>query len=286
MKIASLYGKGRAVFSFEVFPPKKTHSIETIYTTLEQLQHLRPDFISVTYGAGGNVADTKTREIAATIKHQYGIPAMAHLTCVNCTREEADLILQDFAAAGIDNILALRGDRNPDLPPKTDFTYAADLVSYIRERGDFGISAACYPEGHPESDNIVEDILHLKEKVDRGVDTLITQLFFDNNLFYSFLERARIAGIKVPISAGIMPVTNKKQIERMVTLCGASLPPKFTKMMQRYESKPEALADAGIAYAIDQIIDLLSNGVDGIHLYTMNNPTVAKKVSDSIRNLL
>ena len=168
VKIASLYGKGRAVFSFEVFPPKKTNSIETIYATLEQLQDLQPDFISVTYGAGGNIADTKTREIAATIKNTYGIPAMAHLTCVNCTREEADHILKDFAAAGIDNILALRGDRNPDLPPKTDFTYAADLVTYIRERGDFGISAACYPEGHPESDDMVEDILHLKDKVSRG----------------------------------------------------------------------------------------------------------------------
>ncbi len=286
MKIASLYGKGRTVLSFEIFPPKKTSGIETIYSTIEELSDLKPDYISVTYGAGGNPADTSTRDIASLIKNKYGIEAMAHLTCVNNTKEEVDTVLQSFKEAGIENILALRGDIRPDVPPKTDFRYASELVSYIKEQGDFGVSGACYPEGHVEAESLTADILNLRKKVDAGVQSLVTQLFFENSMFYDFREKMAIAGIDVPVSAGIMPVTNKKQIERMVAMCGASLPQKFVKMVQKYDTRPEALIDAGIAYAADQIADLLSNGVDGVHIYTMNNPYVARKIVGIIGKLL
>ena len=211
---------------------------------------------------------------------------MAHLTCVNCTRAEVETILGRLKDANIENILALRGDINPDIPPKTDFKYASELVTFIKEHGNFGISGACYPEVHAEAPDMVTDILNLKKKVDAGAETLVTQLFFENSAFYDFRDKARIAGINVPISAGIMPVTNKSQIERMVTMCGASLPQKFTKMIQKYEFNQEALIDAGIAYAADQIVDLISNGVEGIHLYTMNNPYIAKKITEMIGKLL
>ncbi len=286
MQIAELFTKERTVLSFEVFPPRKTSSIDTIYATLDDLQGLKPDFISVTYGAGGNAGDTSTCDIASAIKHKYGIEPLAHLTCVNYTREEIDRILDLLRENGIQNILALRGDINPAVPPKHEFRYAQELVSYIRERGGFHVSAACYPEGHIDSDNLITDIHNLKNKVDAGAQHLISQLFFDNSYFYSFLERARIAGITVPIEAGIMPVVNKAQIERMVTLCGASLPAKFTKMMQRFEHSPEATRDAGIAYAVDQIVDLMSQGVDGIHLYTMNNSYIAKRIHASVAGLM
>ena len=195
-------------------------------------------------------------------------------------------ILGEFKKHGISNILALRGDINPDIPPKSDFKYASDLISFIKQHGDFDIAGACYPEGHMETDNLVTDVLNLKKKIEAGAEHLISQLFFDNSYFYSFLERTQIAGIDVPIEAGIMPVTNKGQIERMVSMCGASLPSKFAKMIQKYEHSPEALRDAGIAYAIDQIVDLVSNGVDGIHLYTMNNPYVAKRISEAVESII
>lgn len=286
MQISKLFNNGKQVLSFEVFPPKKTSSIDTIFTTLKELKDLKPDFISVTYGAGGNLADSSTCQIASIIKNQYKIEPVAHLTCVNTSRDDVDILLDRLKKEGIENVLALRGDINPDIEPKKDFKYASDLVTYIKERNDFYISGACYPEGHIETDSIVEDVLNLKKKVDAGAEHLISQLFFDNNHFYSFLEKARIAGVNVPIQAGIMPIVNKRQIERMVSMCGASLPAKFTKSMQRYEYNPEALRDAGIAYAVDQIVDLLANGVDGIHLYTMNNPYVARKIKESIENLL
>lgn len=286
MNMTSLFSRNRTVFSFEVFPPRKTSPIETIYRTLDELQGLKPDFISVTYGAGGNAGDTTTCDIASLIKNRYKIEPIAHLTCVNYTKEEISQILDRLEQSGIENVLALRGDINPDIPPKRQFRYASELTEFIKKRGGFSISGACYPEGHPESDSIDEDILNLKNKVDAGAEHLVSQLFFDNNYFYNFLDKARNADINVPIEAGIMPVVNKAQIERMVTLCGASLPPKFTKMMQRFEYSPEALTDAGIAYAIDQIVDLIAHGVDGIHLYTMNNPSVAKKISDSISGML
>lgn len=286
MKIPSIFKQNRTSFSFEVFPPKKTSPINTIYNTLDELKGLNPDFISVTYGAGGNVADTSTCDIASDIKKIYNIEPLAHLTCVNSTKEEIKINLDRLKNCGIENIMALRGDINPNVEPKKDFKYASELVSFIRENGDFSISGACYPEGHVESKSLDEDIKNLHKKVDMGVTHLISQLFFDNNFFYAFLEKARKAGINIPIEAGIMPVVNKKQIERMVTLCGASLPSKFTKMMQRYEQHEDALRDAGIAYAVEQIVDLLSHGVDGIHLYTMNNAYIAKRINSSISSLI
>lgn len=286
MQISSLFGHNRAVLSFEVFPPKKSSPVDTIYKTLDGLKDLKPDFISVTYGAGGNSGDTTTCDIASAILHTYGIVPLAHLTCVNYSAHEIDKILGNLKEEGIENILALRGDINPDIPPKKEFSHANELVAYIKKRGDFYISAACYPEGHVDSENLDQDIMYLKQKVEAGAEHLITQLFFDNSYFYNFIEKAKKAGINVPIQAGIMPVINKSQIERMVTLCGASLPPKFTKMMQRFEHSPEAIREAGIAYAVDQIVDLLSHGVDGIHLYTMNNPYVARRISESIKGII
>lgn len=285
MGISQLFKTKSTVFSFEVFPPKRQSPVDTIYRTLEQLEGLHPDFISVTYGAGGG-GGQDTCQIASLIKHKYGIRPLAHLTCLNYTRQEVADLAERLRREGVEDIMALRGDRVPDLPPKTDFSHASDLVAFLREAGGFGISGACYPEGHVESPDLVSDILNLRRKVDAGAEHLISQLFFDNSFFYSFLERARIAGIQVPIQAGIMPVVNKKQIERMVSLCGASLPPKFVKMMSRYGDHPEALRDAGIAYAVDQIVDLVSNGVDGIHLYTMNNPEVARRISQSVSSLV
>ncbi|MDD6043947.1 MAG: methylenetetrahydrofolate reductase [NAD(P)H] [Eubacteriaceae bacterium] len=287
MKISELFTREKTVFSFEVFPPKRNNPIETIYKTLDELQDLRPDFISVTYGASGSIMDNLTCEIASAIKNRYGIISAAHLTCVNSTKEEVSEVLRQLSINGVENILALRGDFIPDVPPKDDFRHASELITFIKDSDyKFGISGACYPEGHLDSPNQIEDIKNLKKKVDAGAEHLISQLFFDNNMFYDFLEKTRIAGIDVPIEAGIMPVTNKKQIERMVSLCGASLPSKFTKMMSKYENRPEAMRDAGIAYAVNQIVDLISHGVDGIHLYTMNNPYVARRINDSIRNLL
>ncbi len=286
MKLSSLFGKGRTVLSFEVFPPKKNSPIETIYATLAELKDLSPDFISVTYGAGGNAADTSTCDIAAYIQNTLGIPSAAHLTCVYSTRESVLERLEQLRSRGIENILALRGDVNPDIPRLHDFEYSSDLTRFIKENGDFHVSGACYPECHMEAASFADDIRHLKIKIEAGAEHLMSQLFFDNGAFYKFREMAEIAGITVPIEAGIMPVTNKKQIERMVSMCGASLPAKFSKVMQRYENNPEALRDAGIAYAVDQIVDLISSGVDGIHLYTMNNPYVARKISESVRSLL
>lgn len=274
----------KTVFSFEVFPPKKTSSVDTIYKTLEELSGLSPDFISVTYGASGRGSNL-TVKIATDIKRRYGRESVAHLPCINLTKEDVLSLLESFRRNGIENILALRGDINPDIAPKTDFRHASDLVSFIRRNGDFNLIGACYPEGHPEADSVETDIENLKKKVDAGVNQLITQLFFDNAYFYSFRERVRAAGIDVPIEAGIMPVTNKKQIEHMVSLCGATLPEKFRKMMEKYGDNPVAMRDAGIAYAIDQIVDLLTQGVDGIHLYTMNNAYVATKISDAVATL-
>ena len=285
MKISSMFDGSKTILSFEVFPPKRTMPIETIYKTLEQLDGLHPEFISVTYGAGGGEANRRTLEVASYIKNECHIEPLMHMTCINSTHDDIDKMLDSAKQHGISNIMTLRGDVVPDIEPKKDFLYASDLASYVKSHGDFDICGACYPEGHIDSPDLVTDVLNLRKKVDAGCDHLISQLFFDNSYFYAFMERARIAGIDVPIEAGIMPVTNKSQIERMVTLCGACLPPKFTKMMQRYEQHPEALADAGIAYAVDQIVDLVSQGVDGIHLYTMNNPTVARRICESVGNL-
>lgn len=287
MKISELFkDSDKTIFSFEVFPPKKDSPIESVYSKLEEICALKPDFISVTYGAGGTGGHSRTAEIASKIKNDFKVEAVAHLTCVNSTRADIDANLEVFKEYGIENILALRGDFVEGVEPKKDFLHASDLCGYIKSKGDFDIAGACYPEVHSESKDEVEDVLNLKKKVEAGTEHLISQLFFDNSAFYRFYERTKIAGINVPIEAGIMPVTNKKQIERMVSMCGASLPAKFSKIMQKYENKPQALRDAGIAYAVEQIVDLIANGVDGIHLYTMNSPYVASKITEAVSSLL
>ena len=284
MRIRDIFAE-KTVFSFEIFPPKKTSPLEIIYKTLDDLRDLKPDFISVTFGAGGSGNGHLACDVASKIK-ENGITPVLHLPCINYTREEISAVLEELKTRGIENILALRGDINPDVPPKNDFMYASDLISYIRSQGEFDIAGACYPECHPEAASLDEDILNLKKKVMAGADHLITQLFFDNDIFYRFREKVTAAGIDVPIEAGIMPVVNKKQIERMVTKCGASLPQKFVKIMQKYENNPDALRDAGIAYAADQIIDLAASGVDGIHLYTMNNAYVARRISEAVAGVI
>lgn len=286
MKICELFKDNHTVFSFEIFPPKKDGSIETVYKTLDELTDLKPDFISVTYGAGGSQPGCSTREIVSIIKEKYHTESIAHLTCVNSTKADIDRIIEDFKEHGIENVLALRGDINPDIEPKKEFLHASDLIAYMKERSDLSFSGACYPEGHTEAASLDEDIANLKRKVDAGASHLVSQLFFDNEHFYAFLEKARASGVNVPIEAGIMPCVNAKQIQRMVTMCGASLPVKFTRLIARYGDSPEAMRDAGIAYAVDQIIDLAANGVDGIHLYTMNNPYVARKISESVSKVI
>ena len=244
MEISKIFETKKPVFSLEIFPPKKTSSIETIYDTLDGLKDLKPDFISVTYGAGGNLADNSTCDICSIIKEKYDILPIAHLTCVNNSKSDIDVILGNLKNAGVTNILALRGDINPDIPPKNDFSHADELVAYIKSKGDFSVSGACYPEGHPDSgDDIVSDILNLKRKVDCGAEHLMSQLFFNNDDFYSFLEKARLAGISVPIEAGIMPVTSKSQILRMATMCGASIPRKLARVLNKFENNPQALED-------------------------------------------
>ena len=286
MRINELFNNKELVFSFEIFPPKSTSSVNTIYKTLEELKDLTPDFISVTYGAGGSLKNNRTIELSSLVKEKYGVEAVAHLTCINSTKSEIDYILDDLKANGIENILALRGDMPEGVTLKGDFKYAYELISHIKERGDFNIAAACYPEGHIRGRDIKEDMIHLKLKEESGATHFISQLFFDNNYFYNFLEQKEKLNIKSSVEAGIMPVTNKAQIERITSLCGAKVPEKFIKIMNKYEYDKEALRDAGIAYAVEQIVDLVSSGVQGIHLYTMNNPYVARKISESITSII
>lgn len=286
MFINDFFTKSRPVFSLEVFPPKKTSGIETIFSMVDSLGALSPDFISVTYGAGASVADTSTIDIASYIKSSLNIEPLAHLTCVASTKEQVCERVRQFKKFNIENVLALRGDVNPDLPPANDFLHASDLASTIKSNGDFNVVGACYPEGHYENKTLEIDIDNLKYKIDAGVTHLITQLFFDNSLFYHFLDMARSRGINVPVQAGIMPIVKVRQIERTVALSGASLPPKFTKMISKYDTDSEALFEAGIEYAIEQINDLLAHGIDGIHLYAMNNSEVAKRVYEGVRAAL
>lgn len=278
--------ENKPVLSFEIFPPKKESALQNIDETLEMLCGLHPDFISVTFGAGGSTADNKTVEIAKKIKDVYGIEPLVHITCLQYDKKEISEILKQLEAAGIENVLALRGDVNPNFPMKHDFKYANELVGYVKSKGNFSISGGCYPETHLEAPDAITDIRNLKRKVDAGVSHLVSQLFFDNEMFYSFYEKTRIAGIEVPVDAGVMPVTNRAQIERMVNMCGASLPPKFERILHKYEENKEALLDAGMAYTINQIVDLIAHDVDGIHIYTMNNPAVAKRICDGIKNLV
>ncbi|MCR4943013.1 MAG: methylenetetrahydrofolate reductase [NAD(P)H] [Clostridium sp.] len=285
MKIKEIFDRKKTVFSFEIFPPKTTSSIETIYKTLDELTGLNPDYISVTYGAGGSVQDNKTIELSSLVKNKYNIESVAHLTCINSTKADIDCYLKSLKENNIENILALRGDIPRSGEVKGEFSYASDLIDYI-DNTEFNMAAACYPEGHLERKGLVNEVLNMKRKQDAGASYFISQLFFDNEAFYRFKEEADRTGIVIPIEAGIMPVTNKKQIERMISMSGATLPKKFMKIMDRYEHDAEALRDAGIAYSVEQIVDLISSGVDGIHLYVMNNSYLANKITGSIKNIL
>lgn len=285
MRISEVFKK-KTVLSFEVFPPKRDGSIESVYRAIDGLSGLAPDYISVTYGAGGSANHEATAEIAAAVKQRYGIEGVAHLTGLYLNRDEVPGLLEQYHRQGIENLLVLRGDEAPGLPKCGDFQYADELISFIGGQGDVGMSAACYPEGHPESPDVIGDIRHVKQKVDAGAEYLVSQMVFDNQHFYRFRERVALAGVEVPIQVGIMPVVNKRQISRIVSLCGASMPDKFLKMMDRYEHKPEAIRDAGIAYAVNQIVDLITQGVDGIHLYTMNDPQIAQRICQAIASLL
>ncbi|HIU26253.1 MAG TPA: methylenetetrahydrofolate reductase [NAD(P)H] [Candidatus Copromorpha excrementigallinarum] len=288
MRIPELYEKKKPVFSLEIFPPKRKSNLEGIYKTVERLADCKPDFISVTYGAGGNIADNSTCEIASNIKKNYGIETVAHLTCVNSTKEDVKEMIGRFADADIQNVLALRGDIVEGEELKHEFRHANELAIEVQRKcnDDIEILGACYPEGHYESRSLDEDINNLKYKIGAGVKVLITQLFFDNQAFYEFIGKARLMGIAVPVSAGIMPIVTSKQIEKTVALSGASLPHDFTKMISLYENDAEGLFEAGINYAVGQIRDLITNGVDGIHVYTMNNPEVALRVYEEIKDLL
>lgn len=288
MKIKEIFETKKTVLSLEVFPPKIDSPVETIFQTLEELKGLNPDFISVTYGAGGKAKD-RTIEIASKIKNEYGIESLAHLTCISATKEEIKKRFKEMKEQNIENILAMRGDmpEDPDFefPNPLQYEHANHLIEEIKEEGSFSIGAACYPEGHIECENKAKDLKFLKQKVDNGAEFLISQLFFDNELFYRFMEEVDIAGIEVPISAGIMPVLNKKQILRITKLAGCAIPPKFQRILNRYEDNPAALKEAGEAYAIEQMIDLMAWGVKGIHLYTMNKPDAAKRIIGNLENI-
>jgi len=278
--------KTKRVYSIEVFPPKKDSSFDAVHNTLYGISDLPVDYVSVTYGAGGSqLQKEKTLEIATLLNNECGIIPLSHLTCMGSTKENMANILDKLYAEGVYNILALRGDKNPDAGVLSDFEHASDLVSFIKQYNpNLNVVAACYPEGHFESDTIDIDIENLKRKVDAGVGHLVTQLFFNNDCFYSFLDKATKAGINVPIQAGIMPIINTKQIERTVSMCAASIPHRFSNMLSKYSDQPESLKAAGIQFACEQIFDLCRNGVAGIHLYTLNNIDLAKNITDIIKD--
>lgn len=280
----SYFDCAKPSYSFEIFPPKGTGDLASIFATIDELASLAPDLISVTYGAGGTSREN-TVEIASKIQNSYNIPSVAHLTCAGTSKSELDLILDKLRQNGVRQILALRGDL-AEGETLGDFKYAADLIAYIKKRYDFTIFAACYPEKHPQAASLEKDIENLKTKVDAGADVLITQLFFNNDDFYRFRDKLINAGINSPIEAGIMPITSARQVKRMVNLCGASLPQVIQRKLDAYGHNSMAMKEAGMAYAIEQISDLLASGVDGIHLYTMNQPSIAKRISESIRGIL
>ncbi len=286
MKISEIHKQKKNVLSFEIFPPKKDEELKNIDETLGILSELKPDFISVTFGAGGSTNNNRTIELAKKIRDEYKIEPVVHLTCLCYDKKEIDEFSKVLTSEGIHNVLALRGDRNPNVQEKDDFKHASELITYLKDKGDFCVAGACYPECHPESLNRVDEIRNLKKKVDAGAEVLLSQLFFENEYFYRFVDDCRIGGIYVPVTPGIMPVINAAQIKRMVTLCGASLPPKFERIINKYADNKQALFDAGMSYALSQIIDLLANDVDGIHLYTMNNPVVARRICEGIRNII
>lgn len=285
MKISEIYEHKKSL-SFEIFPPKKDAELKNIDATLEVLCELKPDFISVTFGAGGSSNCNRTIELAKKIKYNYHVEPVVHLTCLSYNKAEIDEFSRVLESEGIQNVLALRGDRNPDIPEKDDFKHASDLIAYLEQKEQFCIAGACYPECHPESENRIAEMKHLRAKVNAGAEVLLSQLFFDNDYFFRFVEDCRISGIEVPVIPGIMPVINAAQIKRMVTMCGTSFPERFQKIINKYEDNKDALFDAGMSYALSQIIDLLANDIDGIHLYTMNNPAVAKRIFEGIKNII
>ena len=281
MKISTLFQQKKALFSFEIFPPKPTADLGGIAATVERLAALAPDYISVTCSAGGS-GNSRTQEIAAMVKCA-GIEPLAHVTCLHADRDSLRRTLDGLAAAGIENVLALRGDRIEGREESREFAHASDLVRFIRENGyPFDVAAACYPEGHPESRDLLSDIRNLKIKVDAGVTHLNTQLFFDNEDFLRFSDMLALAGVNVPVQAGVMPLVKKNHVDRIISLSGAKIPAKISRMIARFYEKPEALAEAGVAYAIDQIIDLLSAGTRGVHVYVMNNAAVAERIAASV----
>ena len=289
MKLTRLFENHTRSLSFEVFPPKTDDVYDGVKTATEEIAKLRPAFMSVTYGAGGGTSKY-TLEIAKNLKDRFGVESLAHLTCVSSTRETVRARIEDFKAAGIENVMALRGDI-PQAMLSEDranwaYRHAVDLVRELKERGDFCIGGACYPEVHPESANQKEDIKYLKEKVEAGCEFLTTQMFFDNNLLYNFLYKIREAGITVPIVAGIMPITNAKQVERALTLSGSFMPQRFKSLVDKFGDDPAAMKQAGIAYATDQIIDLYANGIEHVHVYSMNKPDVAEKIQANLSAIL
>jgi methylenetetrahydrofolate reductase (NADPH) len=289
MKIIELLKKDTLSLSFEVFPPKTETSFESVKTATEEIARLKPAFMSVTYGAGGGTS-AYTLEIARNIKNMYGVPSIAHLTAVSSTRATVKEQVQAIKEAGIENVMALRGDipkekENEDRS-NWDYRYAIDLVRQLKEENAFCIGGACYPEIHPESVNQKEDIKYLKEKVDAGCDFLTTQMFFDNNLLYNFLYKIREVGITVPVVAGIMPITNANQVERAIKLSGSFMPQRFKSIVDKFGSDPAAMKQAGIAYATDQIIDLFANGITNVHVYSMNKPDVAEKIQSNLSDMI
>ena len=286
MKVKDIISNNKVTVSFEVFPPKEWDKVESTKAVINELAKLSPAFMSVTYGAAGTTSGFTT-EIANSVK-ENGVTPLAHLTCLTSTRDKIHTVVNELKDNGIENILALRGDIPKDFvfPDKQYYTYASQLIEELHSLGDFCVGGACYPEIHPESENRVTDIAHLKEKVDCGLDFLTTQMFFDNNVFYNFREMCEIKGIDVPLVAGIMPITNVNLIERTVRLAGCSLPKKFTKLVDRFGSDNAAMKQAGIIYAMDQIVDLLANGVNNIHIYTMNKPDIAGKIVQGLREII
>lgn len=286
MKIIDILNEDKVTLSFEVFPPKTSAKYESVLAAATKIASLNPSFMSVTYGAGGGTSQ-HTLALAKDIHEKYGVEVMPHLTCVSSSREHVESMVDQFKANGIENIMALRGDIPKDGKVGEDYQYACQLIKEIKSRGDFCIGAACYPEGHIESPSIKEDIQHLKEKVDAGADFLTTQMFFDNNVFYNFLYKIKEAGINVPVVAGIMPITNAKQVSRAVQMSGTSIIPyRFKTMVDQFGNNPEIMKQAGIIYASEQIIDLIANGVKHIHVYTMNKPDVAEGIMKNISEIL
>lgn len=290
MKLTEIFAKNQYSLSFEVFPPKTDALYDSVQTATEQIARLRPAFMSVTYGAGGGTSQY-TLDIAKKIREEWGVESLAHLTCVSSTKESVRARIEDFKRAGIENIMALRGDLTADMVgsdrSKWAYRHAVELIADIKaSHGDFCIGGACYPEVHPESVTQREDILHLKEKVDAGCDFLTTQMFFDNNLLYNFLYKIREAGITVPVLAGIMPITNAKQVERAIRLSGSFMPQRFKSLVDKFGNDPAAMKQAGIAYATDQIIDLFANGVTNVHVYSMNKPDVAAAIQANLSDIV